>query len=240
MSESASGEANDDSSGERKELSAKYHVLDLFAGLGGFSQAFAESERWGVTTVDIDPEHNPDRVADVFDLHPSDFDTEFDVILASPPCTRIGKMALCNGYFDGDTPDHPEAKDHVALAYHTLGLIQGLAPEYWFIENPPGKLRNYFGDPTGTVTYCQYGTEYQKRTHLWGKHPPMEYQSCVESDGCHISTPRSDTRHPSDSLPSNSSEAAKVPNELSESIRDACEAALDGITPVQTTADAWV
>ena len=211
-----------------------YNVLDLFAGLGGFSQAFAESERWDVTTVEIEERFDPDIVADVFELRPSDFDREFDVVLASPPCTRIGKMALCNGYFDGDTPEHPEAKEHVALAYHTLGLIQGLAPEFWFVENPPGKLRNYFGDPTGTVTYCQYGAEYQKRTHLWGKHPPMEYRSCVEGGGCHISTPQGDTRHPNDSIPSSSSEAAKVPQELSESIHDACEAALDGDAPVQT------
>ena len=221
-------------------MSAEFHVLDLFAGLGGFSAAFEDSDRWDVTTVELEPEFDPDITADVFDLTPSDFEQEFDAILASPPCTRIGQMALCNGYFDGDTPEHPEAKDHVALAYHTLGLIQGLAPEFWFIENPPGKLRNYFGDPTGTVTYCQYGMEYQKRTHLWGKHPPMEYQSCVEGDGCHISTPRSDTRHPNDSIPSNSSEASKVPYELSDAIREACEAALDGEAPTQTTTDEWM
>jgi len=28
---------------------AEYHVLDLFCGLGGFSQAFADSDRWSVT-----------------------------------------------------------------------------------------------------------------------------------------------------------------------------------------------
>lgn len=217
---------------------SEYHVLDLFAGLGGFSQAFEESSRWEVTTVEIDPEFDPDMVADVFDLRPSGFG-DFDVVLASPPCTRIGQMALCNGYFDGDVPDHPEAKDHVALAYHTLGLIRGLSPEYWFVENPPGKLRNYFGNPTGTVTYCQYGTDYQKRTHLWGNHPPMTYRSCVEGDNCHIQTPRSDSRHPTDSIPSDSSEAAKLPRELSTEIRNACEAGLDGEVAVQTTTDEW-
>jgi hypothetical protein len=215
-----------------------YRVLDLFAGLGGFSAAFADSERWGVTTVEINGEFDQDIQADVFDLRPSDFDA-FDVVLASPPCTRIGKMALCNGYFDGDEPDHPEARDHVALAYHALGLIHGISPTYWFIENPPGKLRNYFGDPTGTVTYCQYGTEYQKRTHLWGDHPPMTYRSCVERQDCHISTPRSDDRHPSDSIPSDSSEASKVPRELSEAIRDACERGLDGDGQEQAALGDW-
>jgi len=217
---------------------SEYNVLDLFAGLGGFSQAFTESPRWGVTTVEIDPEFDPDITADVFTLRPSDFDRGFDVILASPPCTRMGKMALCQGYFDGDDPDHPEAKDHIALAYHTLGLIRGLTPEYWFVENPPGKLRNYFGDPTGTVTYCQYGMSYQKRTHLWGNHPPMEYKSCSEGDGCHETQTHYD--HPNKTLPSDSSEASLVPRELSLSIRKACEAGLDGEVAEQTTADEWV
>ena len=217
-----------------------YSVLDFFAGLGGFSQAFAESERWDVTTVEIDPSFDPDIVADVFDLRPSDFDTDFDVILASPPCTRMGKMALCNGYFDGDEPTTDEAADHVALLYHTLGLIRGLTPDYWFLENPPGRASSFIGAPTGTVTYCQYGTDYMKRTHLWGEHPPMDYRSCTEGAGCHPTTPRSDTRHPNDTIPADSAEASKVPYELSASIRNACEAGLDGDAPVQTTAEEWV
>jgi len=60
-----------------------YRVLDLFAGLGGFSSAFVESERWEVTTVDIDERFNPDIQADVFELRPSDFSGRaFDVVLA--------------------------------------------------------------------------------------------------------------------------------------------------------------
>jgi len=218
-----------------------YAVLDLFAGLGGFSAAFRDSEQWNVTTVEIEEKFDPDIQADVFDLRPSDFETEFGVVLASPPCTRLGKMAMCNGYFDGTDPQTDDAADHVALAYHTLGLIRGLNPEWWFMENPPGRMKDFLGRPAGTVTYCQYGKAYMKRTHLWGDHPPgMGYLSCVEGDGCHIPTPRSEERHPSDSIPSDSAEAAKVPYELSESIRDACERALDGNAPVQTTADEWL
>jgi hypothetical protein len=48
-----------------------YRVLDLFSGLGGFSSAFADSERWRVTTVDIEPRFDPDIQADVFELRPS-------------------------------------------------------------------------------------------------------------------------------------------------------------------------
>ena len=41
---------------------SEYHVLDLFCGLGGFSQAFEESDRWHVTTVDIEARFDPDKI----------------------------------------------------------------------------------------------------------------------------------------------------------------------------------
>lgn len=47
---------------------SEYRVLDLFCGLGGFSSAFKESERWDVTTVDIEERFDPDITADVMDL----------------------------------------------------------------------------------------------------------------------------------------------------------------------------
>lgn len=210
--------------------------LDLFSGKGGFSAAFDESDDWEVVTVDLNPEDkfDPDIQADVMDLRPSDL-PDPDVVLASPPCNRLGKMAQCQDYFDGASPNTPGAREHVALFYHTLGLIRALDPRYWFLENPPGKARHYLGDPTGTVTYCQYGTEYQKRTHLWGRHPPIDYLSCVEGDDCHISTPRSDTRHPNDSIPNDQAEASKVPYELSLAIREAVEEAYANPPPEQST-----
>jgi len=157
----------------------EYRVLDLFAGLGGFSQAFAASERWAVTTVEIEGRFEPDVQADVFELRPSDFETEFDVVLASPPCTQFSTAGNHDAWdFDTHEPQTDAARDAIGLVYHTLGLIRGLAPRYWFLENPQGRLRWFLGRPTGKVTYCQYGRPYMKRTDLWGDHPPMTYHSC--------------------------------------------------------------
>lgn len=197
--------------------------LDLFAGLGGFSKAFQDSGDWEVVTVDMEEEFEPDIQADVMQLSPSDFERDFDLVLAGPPCTRLGKMAQMQGYFDGLEPQTEGARDHIALVYHTIGLIRGLNPDYWFLENPQGKLPKIIGPPTGTVTYCQYGESYQKRTHLWGDHPPMDYRSCVEGEDCHTSTPRSDDRHPNDTGWGSQAERAKVPRELSEAILEAVE-----------------
>ncbi|RAW44077.1 DNA cytosine methyltransferase [Halorubrum sp. 48-1-W] len=224
----------------------EYAVLDLFAGLGGFSQAFADSERWEVTTVEIDARFEPDIQADVFELRPSDFETEFDVVLASPPCTQFSIAASSLERFVGGEPQTDDARDAVALVYHTLGLIRGLNPQYWFVENPQGYLRQIIGEPTARVTYCQYGTEYMKPTDLWGEHPSAFVPlSCSYGDRCHAYN--TDQEHGGagnmvDAWGSGMGDAvrdpaerAKVPAELSAAIRDACERALDGAVPEQTS-----
>lgn len=223
-----------------------YQVLDLFCGLGGFSQAFEESDRWDVTTVDIEERFEPDIRADVFDLRPSDFDTEFDVVLASPPCTQFSFAASRYERIVDGEPQTPAARDAVGLVYHTLGLIRGLTPEFWLVENPQGWLRQIIGDPDGRVTYCQYGTNYMKPTDLWGDHPRgLTYRSCCYGDACHAGN--TDQAHGGQGNARDSwrddfgdkirdpAERAKVPAELSAAIRGACEAALDGEVAEQTT-----
>lgn len=213
---------------------SEYKVLDLFCGLGGFSAAFADSDSWDVTTVDIEAEFNPDIQADVFNLRPSDFDSDFDVILASPPCTQFSLPASqYERIVDGEAKT-PEAKDAVGLVYHTLGIINALSPNYWFFENPRGHLRSVIGNPTATVTYCQYGLPIQKETDLWGDHPPMQYRRCARGDNCHEWNEGRDWYVDGEKI-SDPAERSKVPYQLSESIRDACEQALDGNAPEQQT-----
>jgi len=217
-------------------MSADYRVLDLFCGLGGFSQAFRESDRWGVTTVDIEARFEPDRVADVFALRPSDFERAFDVVLASPPCTQFSTAGNHDAWdFDTHEPQTDAARDAVALAKHTVGLIEGLAPRYWFLENPQGRLRWFLGRPTGEVTYCQYGRPYMKRTDLWGDHPPMTYRRCQRGRPCHEANVEYDGTSATRVLGETPAERAKVPAALSRAIRDACERALDGAVTEQAT-----
>jgi len=219
------------------------HCLDLFCGLGGFSQAFADSERWAVTTVDIDARFDPDIQADVLDLRPSDFTQDFDVVLASPPCTEFSLAAASLERFVDGEPQTDDARDAVGLVYHTLGLIHGLNPDYWFVENPQGFLRQIIGEPSARVTYCQYGKEYMKPTDLWGEHPAAFLpRSCSYGDDCH--TYNTDQEHGGDgnvrtmfqqtTSGTNAAERAQVPAELSAAIRDAVEAAIDEPQPTQT------
>jgi len=211
-----------------------YAVLDLFCGLGGFSAAFEESDRWSVTTVDIESRFDPDIEADVFDLRPSDFSgRRFDVVLASPPCTEFSIAASRFYRFEDGDPQTDAAADALALVHHTVGLIEGLAPRYCVLENPVGKLRNVWRPPAATLTQCQYGRAHQKPTDLWGELPPTAWRSCSPGDDCHDDEPRGmggGENHIRDPA-----ERAKVPHELSKAIRDACEAGLDGEVAEQTT-----
>lgn len=196
------------------------HVLDLFAGLGGFSAAFAESDRWTVTTVDVDPAFGCDLTADVLDVRPSDL-PDPDVVLASPPCTQFSTAGNHDNW-DGHTPLGP-AREAVTLVYHTIGLIKALDPVYWFLENPRGRLRWFLDRPTGTVDYCQYGRDYLKPTDLWGDHPAMTYKRCSSGagSGCHSRNDADDGSSAVASMPGDVSTRAVVPYELSEEIRQA-------------------
>ncbi|ERJ06618.1 Site-specific DNA methylase protein [Halorhabdus tiamatea SARL4B] len=212
---------------DTNDAGEKKQCVDLFAGVGGFSQAFEEHPAWEVTTVDIDPDLDPDIVADVHELQPSDprLPTEPDVVLASPPCTEFSTAGNHDHWdFEAGTPTSDEARDAIALAHHAVGIIKALNPEYWFLENPRGRLRWSFRDPEGTVTYCQFGMNYQKPTDLWGKHPPgFEYLSCSPGADCHNSNTEDDGYSAIASMPSGYGERAAVPYGLSEAILDAVE-----------------
>jgi len=205
--------------------------LDLFSGLGGFSTAFEDAPDWDVVTVDINEQFDPDIQANVLDLMPSDLhntlgDTDVLVILAGHPCTLFS-LAGNHDAWGSESQEMltPEARDAVASVYHTLGLIKGLSPDYWFLENPRGRLRWFLGEPTGTVTYCQYGGDWQKPTDLWGEHPPgLIYRSCSPGDPCHERTSQGDDN--SGGLVNSirdPAKRAKVPQGLSKEILESVE-----------------
>jgi len=218
-------------------------VLDLFCGLGGFSAAFADSGRWEVVTVDIEERFNPTLCADVFDLRPSDLSAwDFDAVLASPPCTEFSIAASRYEKIVDGEPQTESAMDSVALVYHTFGLCRGLSPSYWFVENPTGYLRQIIGDPEARVTYCQYGEDYMKPTDLWGEHPPgLTYRSCSFGDNCHEYNTDGENGGLGncDVMGRDPAERAKVPYELSDAIREACDAGDDGDVAEQESLEVW-
>lgn len=198
--------------------------VDLCAGKGGFSAAFEAQPGWEVLTVDVNDEFDADVVADVAQLHPSDL-PEAEVYVAGVPCPVFSPASNKEGHFGPDgRPQTERARKHVALAHHVVGLCEANA-KWWFLENPQGKLKWFLGEPTGRVTYCQYGRDYQKPTHLWGRHPPgMTYRTCSRGDDCHASNTADDGTSAVGSMPRSRAERAMVPYELSLSILESVEA----------------
>lgn len=180
-------------------------VLDLFSGTGSSTQAFADRGH-KVVRVELDPQHEAELHADVFDVNPWKIielcGGNPDFIWASPPCTTFSVASIGTHWTGGHrayVPRTDRARVAVELVAHTIQTIlffqRGGA--MWLMENPRGVLRKLAvmsmaeQFPRHTVTYCAYGDSRMKPTDLWGDVPgwtprPM----CKNGDPCHESAPR--------------------------------------------------
>lgn len=180
------------------------YCLDLFSGTDSFSAAFEKSREWEVFSVDLNPkdldEINPDLKIDIQMMNPGHLPDRFqspDVVLASPPCKAFS-LAAAHHHMDDDVqPKTDFARMSLRLVKRTIELCLELDPDYWFLENPRAGLRRVMrekfwglGEPTGTISWCQYGANRMKPTDFWGEHPPMKYRFCANGEDCHASAKR--------------------------------------------------
>lgn len=176
-------------------------VLDLFAGTGSSTQAFADAG-WCVVRVERDHKHEAEYHYDVGLLTVDDLRQMCggtpDFAWASPPCTAFSIASIGTHWGGGNKAYLPKtlrAKNSIALVAHTLDLLCGLGSPYWLMENPLGILRKLpvvAGLTRWTTTYCQYGDERQKRTDLWGVMPEgwAPKPPCKAGASCHDAAPR--------------------------------------------------
>lgn len=169
-------------------------VLDLFSGLGGWSEPFKERGH-EILTLDNEPKFGADYQEDILTFDFSELPWKPDIILASPPCEKFSVMTIGRNWNTDHTPKTEGAKQAIKLVERTLETIDGLNPTYFIIENPRAKLRKLdimSNLERRTVTYCQYGEKFMKPTDLWGRFPPSLILKPVCKNGapCHISAVR--------------------------------------------------
>tara|TARA_R110002020_G_scaffold425084_1_gene634515 strand:+ start:189 stop:845 length:657 start_codon:yes stop_codon:yes gene_type:complete len=144
-------------------------VLELFAGSRSFSKV-AEEMGMETFTTDFKSFDKIDYVVDILDFDVSKVPFKPDVIWASPPCTYFSVASIGHHWNKDHTPKTEQAKLGVQIVQKTLDIIKFLKPDYFFIENPRGKLRKLDvvkNIPRATVCYCQYGDSKLKPTDIW-------------------------------------------------------------------------
>lgn len=205
-------------------------VLDLFSGLGGWSQAFKDRGHC-VTTLDIDKKFKPTICIDILKINPGYLKGyKPDIILASPPCNCFSVASIRYHWVDGKPKDE-QTKTAIDIVNRTLFIIKCCNPKWWAMENPRGMLRTVIGKPQYEVTYCQYGMKIMKPTDIWGVLPDEFIpKRCKPGSSCHERAMRG-SRHGTQGIVKNdfynhnraSELRAVVPYELSMDICLACE-----------------
>lgn len=155
-------------------------VVDLFSGLGGFSQAFLYRGH-KIYRFDNDPRFKKipyTSIVDVMDLTPDDI-PDADIILASPPCQCFSCASVWRHWKCGQ-PVSEKAKKAIRLVKHTLSLIHAKAPRFWVMENPVGLLQKVIGPAAILTHWAAWGHPYYKPTHLWGLLPAMTWPRPTE------------------------------------------------------------
>jgi C-5 cytosine-specific DNA methylase len=124
--------------------------LDLFAGTGGASRAFAD-RGWRVVRLDLERAHSPDIIGDV---ERPPLAGSVDFLWASPPCTEFSDAR--------PLPAGQRRFPSLELVFATLRLVRDLGPKYWVLENVRGAIP-FLGVPLQKVgPWC-----------LWGYFPPL-------------------------------------------------------------------
>ena len=131
-------------------------MLDLFAGLGGASQAMKD-RGWDVVTVDNNPDFSPDILADIKTWEWGG--SSVDLVWASPPCEEFSREFMPWSK-TGNDPS-------MELLAATIRLIGQIKPRFWIIENTRGAVKwfkTYLGPPAWI----------SNPVYLWGVFPPLD------------------------------------------------------------------
>ena len=86
-------------------------------------------------------------------------------ILAAPPCRVFCRPGARLWAEWGDK----ELIEGLSIVDACLRLVAVCRPVWWALENPPGRLDKYLGQPSLSFHPHHFGDPYTKHTYLWGQ-----------------------------------------------------------------------
>tara|TARA_R110001592_G_C12782140_1_gene715125 strand:+ start:12 stop:644 length:633 start_codon:yes stop_codon:yes gene_type:complete len=167
-------------------------TLELFAGSRSFSKV-AKNLGHEVYTTDNQDFEEINQVCDIFDFDIDKMLKEYgqpDIIWASPPCTAFSVASIGHHWYPDHTPKTEKAILGVSIVQKTKEIIERLKPQFYFVENPRGKLRKLPVVESfpyqKTITYCSYGDMRMKPTDIWSNKDFITRPMCFNGNkDCH-------------------------------------------------------
>lgn len=140
-------------------------ALDLFCGLGGWSDGLA-LEGFNVLGVEIEPKiaklyKHKVIVADVRDLDGKDFHG-YDLIVGSPPCRDFSMLAPLA--FRWKKP--LDVKNGLSMVKAFLRIVEEAEPKFWLMENVKGLVEHLSLKPQ-----CYPRLAHNMKRVFWGEFP---------------------------------------------------------------------
>lgn len=122
----------------------KLNVVELFSGSGIVSDEF-KKEGHNVFSIDIRKRKGicePDLKKNIMQVTLKDIPfKKVDVLWASPPCDVFSKASGGFHWTKEGTPKTEKCLEHIKLLRKCIKLIEQINPDYFFIENPDGKMK---------------------------------------------------------------------------------------------------
>jgi site-specific DNA-cytosine methylase len=193
--------------------------LDLCSGLGGASEAFAQSPHWVVIRIENNPELDiipHTRILDINQFEEWLKDIPFEafeevVIWSSPPCREFSDGYASPKSIAAREGELGEYEPNMEIFDSTRAIISLVEPDWWIIENVKG-ASPYFIEEIG---------EHRQRIGpflLWGVFPFIDVGPYFKHEK------RNHDVHSSNPLRANIK--AKIPIEVSQALMDSLDSVI--------------
>lgn len=156
-------------------------ILSLCDFTGNWSKPYRDG---GYDVIQVDLQHGEDVRLFKFPKHP------VRGILAAPPCTDFAGSGARWWAGKGDAA----LLSGLSIVDACLRMVAVLDPQWWVLENPVGRLKDYLGPCQFSFDPSDYGDPYTKRTQLWGRFnaPMMAKVEATEGSKMHLMSPSPD------------------------------------------------